>query len=93
MRLIVHSEKIPQTGELAVALFAKHDGMTGLALPLVFHQLSPNEKVEAGQYTFNGRGEWEPIGREFLQAVLNHAWSIGMRPVGYSAEPKQRQMG
>lgn len=84
MKLIVHSERIIQTGELAVALLAKQaDGTTGLAMPLVFHQLADGHRIEPSEYTLNGRGEWEPVGREFLQAVLDHAWAIGMRPIGY----------
>lgn len=30
-----------------------------------------------------------PDATQFLQAVLDHAWSIGMRPVGFSDTPLQ----
>lgn len=60
----------------------RSNGQEFIASPLVFVEVHPGLIIE--KPTIEARQ-----GNEFLQAVLDHAWEVGMRPRGFSDVPLQ----
>lgn len=60
------------------------DGRFSVAAPLVMSEQHPNDLVETP--TIRGRQ-----GLQFLQAAIDHAWGIGLRPTGATMETAAMQ--
>lgn len=68
----------------AVGIFSERsDGSEWMAKPLEFVEVT-NRLIEHDGYSVPSA-----MGGEVLQAFLDHAWSIGMRPAGFSDVPLQ----
>jgi hypothetical protein len=81
MTLTVRSHWEPFSDQRRVLIVdLQRDGSRAYAKPLVF------EKAEPGSYVREATIE---DGDEFLQAVLNHAWEIGLRPAGFNDTTQQ----
>lgn len=77
----IWSEAVDYNRRRALTIVMRHaDGRDSAAAPLVFSDcsetLAPVAMADAG---------------EFMQAMLDHAWSIGMRPAGFADVPLQTQ--
>lgn len=75
--------------EVVMILRTPNDEEKRLAISLV--PMHPGDLIESEQATVQARGRnLEGIGgTEFLQTVLNHAWEIGLRPVGFDDTTRQ----
>lgn len=85
-KIEVHSEQAMwRRDQRAIAIFLRDDtGREWLAEPLKFNDVT-DTLCGPSEYTItDGK-----LGMAFLQAVLEHAWSIGLRPVGFSDVPLQ----
>lgn len=78
MRLKIDSQFNLMAGDRDVVFFAIDGNERALARPLVFERVAegilPQPTIGAGGVI---------TGTEFLQAALNHAWEIGLRPAGF----------
>lgn len=99
----IYSERtdFDRRARLAI-LIEDASGLAQVAEPLVFKDVPENALFD--DYTFDrpalttrGRGDEPPLdARALMQAFLDHAWSIGMRPTGMTAisrAPWQRMSG
>jgi len=76
--------------ERAVLLLVeKSDGAEFIG-KLEFSPLDPDRSLKPEEYSVPGRAPIDGVnGQDFLQAILDHAWSEGLRPVGFLDTPNE----
>lgn len=80
MTILVRSQRHDFVDGRDVALIIQHeDGSRSVSRPLIFDHIDANSAINPPTISASG-----PVsGTDFLQAALDHAWEIGMRPVGF----------
>lgn len=73
-------------GDRSVVVFQQHmNGTESIAKPLEFVDCT-DQMIDDGRATIP-----YGLGTEVLQAMIEHAWSIGLRPAGFSDVPLQTE--
>jgi hypothetical protein len=85
-RFVIRSQWEDYGNSLVVGIFRHmENGEKHICRPLEFYKREPGDLMPP---TISGSID-DNMGQDFLQAALNHAWELGMRPVGFADTPQQ----
>lgn len=88
----IWSDDFDHRRQRAVVIVVERENGEELLGSMTFSVLSESQYIGQEGATIPGRMPHLGSGvggNEFLQAVLDHAWSLGMRPVGFLDTPNQ----